>query len=64
MLCKVELSFDEKELGPKWMNEDNLKTLLYTDASTKRELLKVEKFEEVGKGGESSYHPSPKMYRR
>jgi len=31
---KVILEFDEKELGEKWMNPDNLEVLLYTDIYT------------------------------
>jgi len=46
MKILVELEFNENDLGPKWMNPDNLDILLYTDASTKRGLLKVVSFEE------------------
>jgi hypothetical protein len=38
----VKLSWDGKELGPKWMNEDNLKALLFSGITTKPELLQVE----------------------
>lgn len=37
----VELEFDEKELGPKWMNRDNLALLLYDSYETRREFLKI-----------------------
>ena len=43
----VELEFDEQELGPQWMNPDNLGILLYTDNGTKRELLKVTAYREA-----------------
>ena len=36
----IELEWDE-ELGEKWMNEDNLRLLLFTAMATKTELLKV-----------------------
>ena len=38
----VLLSWDKDELGPMWMNPDNLKMLLFSDAQTKPDLLKVE----------------------
>ena len=38
---KVEFSWDGEELGPKWMNEDNLKHLLFSNEYTKPELLSV-----------------------
>jgi len=38
----VEFEWDEKNLGPFWMCEDNLAILLYTDTATKRELLSFE----------------------
>ena len=43
---KVILEFDEQNLGPKWMNEDNLALLLYSEFSTKRELLQIVEYEE------------------
>ena len=46
MKISVELEFNENDLGPKWMNLDNLEILLYTEASTRRDLLKVISFEE------------------
>ena len=47
MKILVVLEFDENDLGPKWMNPDNLATLLYTDAATREDLLKVVKYEEA-----------------
>lgn len=44
---RIELEFDKDKLGNKWMNSDNLDLLLYTDAFTKKELLKVVKYEEI-----------------
>ena len=35
----VELSWDVPDLGPMWMNPDNLELLLYTEAYTTRDLL-------------------------
>lgn len=46
MKTVVELEFNENDLGPKWMNLDNLEILLYTEAFTRRDLLKVISFEE------------------
>lgn len=46
MKILAELEFNENDLGPKWMNLDNLEILLYTEASTRRGLLKVISFEE------------------
>ena len=43
----VELEFDENNLGPKWMNPDNLDLLLYGEHSTKKELLRVISYIEV-----------------
>ncbi len=43
----VRLSFDEEDLGPKWMNPDNLNMLLYTETATKKDLLKVVSYNEV-----------------
>ena len=45
MKIRVELEFDEKDLGMKWMNPDNLNLLLYSNRSTKEKLLKVIKYE-------------------
>lgn len=42
---KVELEFDENELGEQWMNLDNLAILLYTPASTKNNLLRILSYE-------------------
>lgn len=49
MKIKVELEFDEKDLGPKWMNSDNLGLLLYSDTKTRKDLLKVNSFQEMKK---------------
>ena len=48
MRIVVELEFDQKELGQKWMNPDNLALLLYTKAFTTKELLQVNEYEERG----------------
>ena len=40
------LEFDEEELGPQWLNHDNLKALLYSETKTKEELLKVVEYQE------------------
>ncbi len=37
----VRLTWD-KDLGPAWINEDNLKSLLFTKASVEKRLLEVE----------------------
>ena len=47
MKILIELEFDEKELGPKWMNPDNLDLLLYSDNRTNKDLLKVNSFKEL-----------------
>ena len=47
MKIRIELEFDEEDLGPKWMNPDNLNLLLYTGHATKPELLKVLSYEEL-----------------
>lgn len=46
MKIYVELEFDEEALGPKWMNIDNLKLLLYGKWETKEELLKITSYKE------------------
>lgn len=46
MKVKVILEFDENQLGEKWMNIDNLKSLLYSETKTKDDLLKIESYEE------------------
>ena len=43
----VELEFDDNNLGPKWMNPDNLDLLLYTKNATSIELLKVNSYKEI-----------------
>lgn len=40
-LMTVEFEWDEEELGLNWMNEDNLKRLIYAEAYTKPELLSL-----------------------
>jgi hypothetical protein len=47
MRIKIELEFDENDLGQKWMNPDTLDLLLYTKICTKKELLKVINYEEI-----------------
>jgi len=42
----VALEFDDEELGPQWMNHDNLKSLLYSETKTKKKLLKVVEYQE------------------
>jgi len=37
----VELMWDEDDLGPEWMNEGNLASLLYSSASTNKDLLAI-----------------------
>jgi len=40
------LEFDDEELGPQWLNRDNLKALLYSETKTKKKLLKVLEYQE------------------
>jgi hypothetical protein len=42
----ITLEFDEENLGPKWMNPDNMKSLLYTKVHTNEELLKIIAYDE------------------
>lgn len=42
---KITLAFDNEELGENWLNEDNLKSLLYTTTKTKEHLLIVSEFD-------------------
>ena len=46
MKIKIELEFDEEDLGQKWMNPDNLDILLYSKDFTRRDLLKVISYKE------------------
>ncbi len=46
MKIKIELEFDEKDLGMGWMNIQNLELLFYSKEFTKRELLKIVSYEE------------------
>ncbi len=48
MRIKIELEFDEGDLGKKWMNPDNLGLLLYSSTSTRKDLLKIISYKEVG----------------
>ena len=48
----VEMEFDENELGPHWMNPDNLSLLLYTHRSTKEDLLRILSFKSEGNSNE------------
>ena len=51
MKIRVVMEFDEDNLGPKWMNRDNLELLLYSkNFATKPELLKILSYEEVNDG--------------
>lgn len=48
MKVKVILEFDEKYLGSKWMNKDNLELLLYSkNWFTHKHLLKISSYEEI-----------------
>ena len=38
----VRLRWDPERLGPLWMNADNLRLLLYSDHSTRPELLQLD----------------------
>lgn len=44
----VELEWDGDDLGQMWMNMDNLAVLLFTDDSTKRELVRVTEISHSG----------------
>ena len=50
---QVTLEFDEKDLGEKWMNPDNLELLLYGKDFTTRELLQVVAYQEIKPDPES-----------
>ena len=41
MKLQFEIEYDENDLGEKWMNIDNLEECLFSNAHTKRELIKV-----------------------
>lgn len=47
MKIKIELEFDEDNLGKDWMNIYNLELLLYSKEFTKKELLKIVKYKEI-----------------
>jgi len=45
---RVTFEFDEQDLGPKWMNIDNLKLLLYSKGfSTLESLFKIISYVEM-----------------
>jgi hypothetical protein len=46
MRARIVLEWDENDLSEGWMNIDNLEYLLYTDACTKRDLLKIVSYED------------------
>ena len=47
MKIKVVLEFDEEKMGKGWMNEYVFDLLLYGDTATRRDLLKVNTYEEM-----------------
>ena len=47
MIVTVQLEFDENDLGEKWLNPDNLDSLLYTEAATRKDLLQVINYQET-----------------
>lgn len=49
-LVTVELEFNENDLGPEWLNPDNLASLLYTKTATHKEFLKILSYENVVQG--------------
>ena len=50
---KVELEFDEQELGEGWMNPYSLDLLLYSEEHTKKELLRVLNYSIIEDTGEA-----------
>lgn len=48
MRIKIEVEFDEKDLGHGWMNPGCLELLLYSKEFTKRNLLRILSYEEIG----------------
>jgi hypothetical protein len=38
----VKITWDKEDLGPMWMNEDNLKLLLFTDSKTNEDLIQIQ----------------------
>jgi len=47
MKIRVVFKFDEKDLGEKWMNIDNLKLLLYSKGfATTEKLFRIESYSE------------------
>mgnify|MGYP001556447172 CR=1 FL=1 len=45
MKITVKLRFNDDELGEAWMNYDNFRSLLYSGASTKEDLLEIITYE-------------------
>lgn len=45
----VEFEYDEEKLGSRWINIDSLKFLLYTENKTRKDLLKINSFQELSK---------------
>ena len=43
---KVELEFDE-ELGESWLNEYNLRSLLYSEVAVKEDALKIVSYQNI-----------------
>ena len=41
----ITLAFDEDDLGPQWMNQDNLALLLYSQMSTRKDLLEIVEYD-------------------
>lgn len=46
----VRFKWDGDDLGPVWMNPDNLELLLYSERQTRRELLQFEMVEDASDG--------------
>jgi len=63
MKCLVIFEFDEKDLGQRWFNKDNLKLLCYTNNATKENLLQITQFEEIKEPNELSRDQSILMKR-
>ena len=45
----VIFEYDNDHLGDEWMNEDNLKFLLYNNTKINRELFKIVNYKEMDK---------------
>ena len=48
MKCKIILEFDDEDLGEKWLNIDNLKSLLYGKTYVNEKALKINSFKYMG----------------